>query len=160
MFHARRALRTMEDYRLAAATRAVLLAYGVAFSGHLQACSQFVVTPIINKLHANMSPETNTDPLAQPPRQWAVEAAGNEIKAIQYDSAYLRYRVHSLNGKGDQLRDVVESKDGTVARLIAKDNRALTAEEDAAEHDRLQGMLNSPSAFAKRATRTIFIALR
>jgi hypothetical protein len=54
-----------------------------------------------------------------------------------------------VGARGDQVRDVIESKDGTVARLILKDNRPLTPEEDAAEHERLQAMIDSPAAFAK-----------
>jgi hypothetical protein len=84
-----------------------------------------------------------------PPKQWAMEAAANELKVINYGHSYLRYREHTINAHGDQVRDVIESKDGPVARLILRENRPLTPEEDAAEHQRLQGLLDSPSAFAK-----------
>lgn len=84
-----------------------------------------------------------------PAKQWAIACARNEIQAIQYSGSYLRYRVHLVNSKGDQTRDVIESRDGTVARLIARDNRPLSTEEDAAEHQRLNDMLGSPAAFAR-----------
>lgn len=83
------------------------------------------------------------------PQQWAVDAAANEVKVLAYERSYLRYQIHQVDGKGEQVREVVESKDGTVARLVKRDNRALTPEEDAAEHERLQTMLDSPAAFAK-----------
>ena len=57
--------------------------------------------------------------------------------------------MHVVDAKGDQLRDVIESKDGSVARLICEIGRPLTAEEDKAERDRLQAMLDSPASFAK-----------
>jgi hypothetical protein len=57
--------------------------------------------------------------------------------------------MHVVDAKGDQLRDVIESKDGSVARLIMRSGRPLTAEEDKAERERLQGMLDSPASFAK-----------
>ncbi len=88
-------------------------------------------------------------PPEQSARSWAVEAAKNEISIVEFNGVYLRYRVHIVGARGDQVRDVIESKDGTVARLILKENRPLTPEEDAAEHDRLQAMLDSPAAFAK-----------
>ena len=50
---------------------------------------------------------------------------------------------------GERLRDTIETRDGPVARLIRKDGRALTSEEDQAERDRLQSLLSSPSAFAR-----------
>jgi hypothetical protein len=88
-------------------------------------------------------------PLARPAHDWAVEAARNELPVIEYNGVYLRYRIHMVGARGDQVRDVIESKDGTVARLILKENRPLTPEEDAAEHERLQAMLDSPEAFKK-----------
>ncbi len=88
-------------------------------------------------------------PLSVAPKQWATDAALNELKVIDYGRSYLRYRERTRNVHGDLTRDVIESKDGTVARLILKEGRALTTEEDAAEHDRLQAMIDSPSAYAK-----------
>ena len=104
-------------------------------------------------LAASISPAVScraqAGPLDQPARNWAVEAAKNEVSVVEYNGIYLRYRVHIVNAKGDQVRDVIESRDGTVARLIYKENRSLTVDEDSAERERLQGMLDSPSAFAK-----------
>lgn len=88
-------------------------------------------------------------PGAVSPKQWAVDAANNEVKVLEYERSYLRYQIHQVDAKGDQVREVVESKDGTVARRIRVDQRPLTAEEDAAERERLQAMLDSPAAFAK-----------
>ena len=87
--------------------------------------------------------------LSVPPRAWAVDAAQNELKIIGPDGIYLRYRSQVDNAKGTQLRDVVQSRDGTVARMIARDGRPLTPEEDSDERQRLQAMLDSPSAFAR-----------
>jgi hypothetical protein len=83
------------------------------------------------------------------PKQWATEAAQNELGVINYGHLYLRYREHTKDAKGDHIRDVIESKDGTVARMVMKEGRPLTSEEDSFEHDRLQAMLDSPGAFAK-----------
>ena len=89
------------------------------------------------------------NPMALPAKQWAVEAANNELGVLQNRTPLLRYRIRVQDAKGDQIRDVLQSKDGPVARLIFKDNRPLTTEEDTAERQRLQDMLDSPAAFAK-----------
>jgi hypothetical protein len=89
------------------------------------------------------------DPLAGPPRSWAVDAVANELIALHHPNSYLRYRMHVVDSKGDQVRDVIESKDGSVARLILKDGRPLTEEEDKAERQRLDAMIASPSDYAK-----------
>jgi hypothetical protein len=57
--------------------------------------------------------------------------------------------MHIVDQNGDQLRDVIESKDGTVARLIQRDGRALTPDEDAAEKQRLNDIIASPDIYAK-----------
>lgn len=54
-----------------------------------------------------------------------------------------------VNEKGEQIRDVIESKNGTVARLILKDGKPLTAEMDKAERERLNDMIASPGTYAK-----------
>ena len=57
--------------------------------------------------------------------------------------------MHMVDAKGDQVRDVIETPEGTVARLILRDGKPLTAEQDKAERERLNDMLSNPSAFAK-----------
>jgi hypothetical protein len=85
--------------------------------------------------------------LSIPPRSWIADAAANELKALHHTDSYLRYRTHTISDKGDVVRDVVESKEGTVARLIMRDGKPLTDEQDKAERQRLNDMIESPSAF-------------
>jgi hypothetical protein len=96
--------------------------------------------------------EARLDPkglLSVEPRAWIDDATRNELKVIQFDRFYLRYLAHISNSHGIQVRDVLESRDGTVARMTSKEGRPLTQEEDAAERSRLQAMLDHPDAFAK-----------
>ena len=88
-------------------------------------------------------------PFTVPAQRWAADAAQNELKVLEYSGTYLRYRMHMVDSKGDVVRDVIESKDGPVARLILKGGQPLTTEDDAAERERLQGMLDSPDVYAK-----------
>jgi hypothetical protein len=92
--------------------------------------------------------------LSVPARSWAVDAANNELIALHHKDSYLRYRMETINERGDQVRDVIEGKDGTVARLILKDGKALTPEEDKAERERLNDMIASPGGFAKHVKNT------
>ena len=100
-------------------------------------------------LPAARAQQTMPDPMSLAPKKWATDAAANEVKVIDYDRHYVRYRIHIRDAKGDQTRDVIESRDGAVARVIFREGRALTKEEDDGEHERLQAMLESPAAFAK-----------
>ena len=92
--------------------------------------------------------------LSVPTRSWVVDAAANELVALHHKGSYLRYRMETVNERGDQVRDVIESKDGTVARLILKDGKPLTAEQDKAERQRLNDMIASPAAYAKHVKNT------
>ena len=87
--------------------------------------------------------------LDAPPRSWIVDASANELVALYHKGSYLRYRIQSVNEKGDRVRDIVESKDGTVARLLLKDGKPLTEEQDKGERQRLTDMLASPNAYAR-----------
>jgi len=87
--------------------------------------------------------------LAVPPRSWVVDTVARELDALHHKGSYIRYRMHLVDDKGDRVRDIIESRDGTVARLILRDGKPLTDEQDKAERQRLNDMLANPSAFAK-----------
>ena len=89
-----------------------------------------------------------------PPRQWVQSAVDNELHIIDDDGSFpLRYRVHKIDAKGDVVREVIESRDGTVARLVERNGQPLTAAEDAAEKQRLNEVLASPEDFIKHHKR-------
>ncbi len=89
-----------------------------------------------------------------PPRSWAEAAAVNEQHIINDDGSFpLRYRLRKVDAKNDVMRDIIETKQGTVARLVQRNGQPLTAKEDAAERARLTAMLDSPSDFIKHHKR-------
>lgn len=90
--------------------------------------------------------------LAAPPGTWAVDAVNHEIPIIEHPGQYLRYRMHVIDAKGDQMRDVIESRDGTVARLIERDGRALTEDEDKWEQQRLNDMVAEPEKYRRHVS--------
>jgi hypothetical protein len=118
-------------------------------------CGSLLIGNVAAHLQAKaQSPSIANDALASSflsvsPRSWTVDASVNELIALHHKDSFLRYHMHVVNEKGNQVRDIIESKDGTVARLILRDGKFLTEEEDHAERQRLNDMLASPSAFAK-----------
>ena len=102
---------------------------------------------------ALQAPETNTANglLSVAAKTWAVATTANEIAIIQHPGSFLRYRERLIDAKGDELRDVIETKDGTVARLVMRNNRPLTPEEDQSERERLSSLLTHPNDFSKHA---------
>ena len=86
------------------------------------------------------------------PRVWVDAASTNELRIISDDGNFpLRYLSRKINNKGDTTRDVIESREGTVARMVLRDGRPLTPVEDQAERQRLTDLISSPSDFARHA---------
>jgi hypothetical protein len=88
------------------------------------------------------------------PQAWAAAAAQNELSIINDDGTFpLRYQVRKTDAKGDTTREVIETRDGAVARLIQRNGSPLTAFEDSAERQRLKDELATPSDSIKHHKR-------
>jgi hypothetical protein len=88
------------------------------------------------------------------PRSWAEAAIRNELSIIDAeDKVPLRYRQRKVDAKGDITREIIESKDGNVARLVERNGEPITAAEDAAELDRLKEDIAAPYDFIKHHRR-------
>jgi hypothetical protein len=94
--------------------------------------------------------QTDSELPAGTPLAWAEDAVRNELKVIEAaDTVPLRYRQRKVNAKGDTTREIIESKDGNVARLVERNGQPISAKEDAAERARLMEDINSPDDFLK-----------
>ena len=82
------------------------------------------------------------------PKALARQCAAREAQTILHPNSFLRYRMHVVDEKGDQVREQIETPEGSVARLLLRDGKPLTPEEDAAERGRLSYLLDSPASFA------------
>lgn len=91
---------------------------------------------------------------SRPPQTWAEEGAAHQERIVLAgEDVPLRYRVRKVDGRGDVTREVIESRDGAVARLVQRNGRPLIPAEDAAERERLEAILSHPEAWAKRHRR-------
>jgi len=87
------------------------------------------------------------------PKSWAETAVRRQLEIIQDDEHPMRYLVRVVNRKGDTTREIIESAQGNVARLLQRNGKPITAAEDAAERERLNGILTSPGDFLKHEQR-------
>jgi hypothetical protein len=71
------------------------------------------------------------------------DASYNELHATKPGRSF-SYRQHKVDPKGSLIKEIVETKDGDVARLIEKDGKPLPPEEEQAEIDRLNNLLAHP----------------
>ena len=134
----------------------------LAFSGRRTACcgaavsiAMVLLLPLSTQA-AGPPTQTRPKPLDLKlidPRALVQHALANEAEMLDHQGSYLRYQMHRVDQKGDVLRDVIETRDGTVARLRARDGKPLTQEQDQAERDRLNGLLEHPDEFARHHKR-------
>ena len=87
------------------------------------------------------------------PNSWVEAAVRNELASIQDESHPIRYFMRKVDRKGDITREVIESAQGNVARLIQRDGKPITVVEDTAERSRLNSILASPDDFLKHEQR-------
>jgi hypothetical protein len=87
------------------------------------------------------SPQNGTT--AVDPQKIVSDASWNELHAPRAGRSF-SYLQHKVDPKGSQVKRIFETKDGDVARLLEKDGKPLSREEEQAEIDRLNHLLAHP----------------
>jgi hypothetical protein len=83
------------------------------------------------------------------PLELVRKAAQNEAHAAN-DNTYYMYRTRKESPKGVELKQYVETTQGTVGRVLSYDDKPLDAAQRQAEDERLQRFVNDPKALAKK----------
>ncbi|MGH9600492.1 MAG: hypothetical protein ACRD27_11555 [Terracidiphilus sp.] len=77
-------------------------------------------------------------------------ALANELRAAQAPVRLMRYRLHKSTPRLTTTKEIVETRDGDVARLLSIDDKPLTAAEDEQEKARLDDLLGDPGKQSHR----------
>jgi hypothetical protein len=86
---------------------------------------------------------TQNETPAVDPEKIVRDASWNELHAKSPGHSF-RYRQYKVDSKGSVVKEIFETKDGDVARLIEKDGKPLSTDEEQAELDRLNNLLAHP----------------
>jgi hypothetical protein len=88
---------------------------------------------------------------AQPAPLTAAQAQGliqralaNELKAAQDTSHPVRYELHKTTPRLTSTKEIYETRDGAVARLVAVNDKPLSAEDEQKEQARLAALESDP----------------
>jgi hypothetical protein len=76
------------------------------------------------------------------PRVLVQTVVNNELNA--HDTESFMYRDWRQTPDGSKTKEMIETRDGVVARLIAVNNQPLSLQQKSAENDRLQNLLSHP----------------
>jgi hypothetical protein len=77
------------------------------------------------------------------PQKIVRDASWNELHSKSPGRSFT-YRQHKVDAKGSVVKQIVETKDGDVARLLEKDGKPLSEADEQAEIDRLNNLLAHP----------------
>jgi hypothetical protein len=100
--------------------------------------------------------QTTTDalpPLPNDATQYVKDTINHQLNAEASDHTHWRYRIHREDDKGSQDRDVIDTKDGQLARVLLINGQPLTVEQRAADEARMKKLVEDPNERAKRDKR-------
>lgn len=100
------------------------------------------------QVEKNSSPELPADP-----NQFVRQAVYHSIEAENNDHTHWRYRFHREDDKNNYDRDVIETRDGELARTICIHGHPLTPDERQRDEERMRKLVNSEQERAERAKR-------
>jgi hypothetical protein len=92
-------------------------------------------------------------PLPQDANEYVRAVVKHAMEADGADHSYWRYRIHREDERGSQDRDVIDTKDGQIARTLLINGLPLTAEQHAADEARMRKLVEDPAERAKRTKR-------
>jgi hypothetical protein len=111
---------------------------------------------IFASLGTTLLAQTPTDtlpPLPKDPNQFVKEAIKHQLEADAADHTHWRYHIHREDEKGSQDRDVIDTKDGQIARTVLINGKPLTPEQRSADELRMKKLVEDPEERAKRDKR-------
>ena len=112
----------------------------------------FVMAGFVPALSQSPAPDT-LPPLPKDATQYVRETLKYQMAADAADHTHWRYRIHREDDKGAQDRDVIDTKDGQLARTLLINGQPLTAEQRAADEARMKKLVEDAGERAKRDKR-------
>ncbi|HYK34526.1 hypothetical protein [Alloacidobacterium sp.] len=112
----------------------------------------FSLVAIVLLLLANAAFGQNDNDVARDPVALVRRASQNELKASNGNHPY-RYVLHKIDDNKITTKEIIETKDGDVARLIAVNDKPLASDAQQTEINRLNNLAAHPELQAHRHKR-------
>jgi len=74
----------------------------------------------------------------------------NELKAMDEDHSHWMYRLETVEHGAKETKEVVETKDGDVTRLVERNGQPLSPDEQKAEDERMDKFIHDPAEQKKQ----------
>lgn len=92
-------------------------------------------------------------PLPQDATEYVRDTIHRQLEADAADHSHWRYRIHREDDKGTQDRDVIDTKEGQIARTLFINGQPLTSEQRSADQARMKKLVEDSNERAKRDKR-------
>lgn len=97
--------------------------------------------------------QQTTSQLPTDPNRFVAEVIQHELKLDDTDHSHWRYIYFHSDEKSSYERDVIETKDGELARELLRNGRPLTADQRQMDEERMRKLVSDPSERVKRDKR-------
>ncbi|HEY6970788.1 MAG TPA: hypothetical protein VJA94_16375 [Candidatus Angelobacter sp.] len=123
------------------------------FPTRLRSGLLFLVAAVVST-GADAQHSSPPDPaLPSDPNQFVREMIQHEMDAESKDHTLWRYRLHKEDEVAAQDRDVIETKEGSLARTLLINGKPLTPEQRSKDEERMKKLVDDPNERAKREHR-------
>ncbi len=95
-----------------------------------------------------------TPALPADPNQFVREMVQHELDAQEKDHTHWRFRLHKEDETSAQDRDVIQTKDGSLARTLLINGQPLTAEQRMNDEQRMKRQVDDSAEQARRERRS------
>jgi hypothetical protein len=89
-------------------------------------------------------PQSDSERLGISANELARKVVTNELKVQNEDLGHWMYRLEKEDGGKKQVQEIVETKDGSLSRLLSTDGRPLDAIQQQKESRRIQRLVSNP----------------
>jgi len=86
---------------------------------------------------------------SMPPRELVQKVIANEMKAAESTGHYM-YRLRKTTPKGVQVKDMIETRDLVLGRLVSINDQPLTAEQRQADDNQIQKLISNPGELRRK----------
>ena len=112
------------------------------------AVSVFAVSGALACMLQNANPSRDAT-LPNDASQFVREAIAHELNAMDNDHSHWMYRLHRDDEKNTQDRQVIETKEGPLAKVVLWNGQPLTAEQRQSDNERMRRQVEDPQERAR-----------
>jgi len=123
------------------------------FPAHLRNGLLFLLAALVAVSASDQKSASAETPLPSDANQLVREMVQRELDAENNDHSHWRYRLHKEDDVNAQDRDVIETKEGSLARTLLINGRPLTPEQRQKDEERMKKLVDDPNERAKRERR-------